>query len=426
MFEIVLGGIASAVLGSVLLPGSKSDDKKKIKRLFEIANVCVKEKDVLKYPTFKERVQHDHYTSYLYTLPLGIPSKLIQKFEEILSETLYKPVSVEYNNYTLEVKVFKHELPSFYDWSPRFLKEKTWEVCIGKSLDDYIYHDFEKTPHMTCGGMTRFGKTVFLKNVITDLTLQQVDDVEFYILDLKGGLEYNKFKNLRQVKAVAETPVQCLEVLAKIRDRVESRMEQMKKHDYTDIRDSSIKKRTFIIVDEGAQLAPDKSMSPEQKKLLGACQRLLEYVAAVSGGLGFRLIFCTQYPTADTLPRQIKQNADAKIGFRLPTQIASQVTIDENGLESLPRLPGRAIYKTDICTELQVPFIDNKKMWEVLSPYEDKDNPKRESLVRNHEQPSATKVRNEETTTSNAQPTRETKQPTNTESDDGFKLTIMD
>jgi S-DNA-T family DNA segregation ATPase FtsK/SpoIIIE len=426
MFEIVLGGITSAILGSVLLPGKKSDDKKKIKRLFEIANVCVKEKDVLKYPTFKERVQHDHYTSYLYTLPLGIPSKLIQKFEEILSETLYKPVSVEYNNYTLEVKVFKHELPSFYDWSPRFLKENTWEVCIGKSLDDYIYHDFEEIPHMTCGGMTRYGKTVFLKNIITDLSLQQGENVEFYVLDLKGGLEYNKFKSIKQFKGIAENPEQCLEMLVYIINKVDERMKLMKKKGYQDIRQSSIQKRTFIIVDEGASLAPDRSMTKQQKDMLGACQRLLEQIARVSGGLGFRLIFCTQYPTSDTLPRQIKQNADAKIGFRLSTQVASQVTIDENGLETLPRIRGRAIYKTDTCTHLQVPFIDNKKMWEVLSPYEDKDNPKRESLVRNYEQPSTTKVRNEETTSSNAQSTRETKQPTNTESDDGFKLTIMD
>lgn len=402
----------------------KNSDKKKIKRLFKIANICVKENDELRYPTYTRKEVHENYTSYIFTLPLGIPSKLIQKFQEIISESLYKPILVEYNNYHLEIKVFNHEIPTFYDWSPTFLKDNTWEVCMGKSLDDYIYHDFEKTPHMTCGGMTRYGKTVFLKNAITDLTLQQPDNVEFYILDLKGGLEYIRLKYLKQVKAIAENPEECLEVLAHIKSQVEERMRVMKKNDYTDIRDSSIKKRTFIIVDEGAQLAPDRSMSKPQKDMLGACQRLLEYIAAVSGGLGFRLIFCTQYPTADTLPRQIKQNADAKIGFRLPTQVASQVTIDENGLEELPRLPGRAIYKTDICTELQVPFIDNKKMWEVLGQYESKDDPKTKSLVRNIMQPSSTEVRNQETTTSNAQPTGNKEQSKDTESNDGFRLTI--
>jgi S-DNA-T family DNA segregation ATPase FtsK/SpoIIIE len=401
---------------------NRNTDKRKIKRLFQIANVCVKEKDVIKYPTFTKRVEQENYTSYIYVLPLGIPSKLIQKFQEVISESLYKPILVEYNNYHLEIKVFKHEMPTFYDWSPTFLKENTWEVCMGKSLDDYIYHDFEKTPHMTCGGMTRYGKTVFLKNAITDLTLQQPDNVEFYILDLKGGLEYIKFKYLKQIKAIAENPMQCLEVLDHIKNQVEERMQMMKKLEYSDIRESSIKKRTFIIVDEGAQLAPDRSMSKQQKDMLGACQRLLEYIAAVSGGLGFRLIMCTQYPTSDTLPRQIKQNADAKIGFRLPTQVASQVTIDENGLESLPRLPGRAIYKTDICTELQVPFIDTKTMWKVLSQYENKDDSKTEPLVRNTNITIPSEVRNKKTTTSDSQPTRDKEQSEDTKVNDGFRI----
>jgi S-DNA-T family DNA segregation ATPase FtsK/SpoIIIE len=163
-------------------------------------------------------------------------------------------------------------------------------------------------------------------------------------------------------------------------------------------------------------------MSKQQKDMLGACQRLLEYIAAVSGGLGFRLIMCTQYPTSDTLPRQIKQNADAKIGFRLPTQVASQVTIDENGLETLPRLPGRAIYKTDICTELQVPFIDTKTMWKVLSQYENKDDSKTEPLVRNTNITVPSEVRNKKTTTSDSQPTRDKEQSEDTKVNDGFRI----
>lgn len=401
-------------------------DKQKIKRLFKVSGICVKENDELKYPRYRRKVIQQNYTSYIFKLPLGTTKEQIRKFQEVTTQNFYKPILVEYDNYHLEIKVFNHEIPTFYDWSPTFLKENTWEVCMGKSLDDYIYHDFEKTPHMTCGGMTRYGKTVFLKNAITDLTLQQPDNVEFYILDLKGGLEYVKLKYLKQIKAIAENPLQCLEVLEQIKNQVDKRMGIMKNNDFTDIRESSIKKRSFIIVDEGAQLAPDRSMSKEQKNTLGACQRLLEYIAAVSGGLGFRLIFCTQYPTSDTLPRQIKQNSDAKVGFRLPTQVASQVTIDEIGLEELPRLPGRAIYKTDICTELQVPYIDNKKMWELLKCYENKNDPKRESLVRHHEYTSSIEVRNEKTTTSDAQPTRGTEQSKGTKSDDGFRLTIKD
>jgi S-DNA-T family DNA segregation ATPase FtsK/SpoIIIE len=62
--------------------------------------------------------------------------------------------------------------------------------------------------------------------------------------------------------------------------------------------------------------------------------------------------------------------SDAKLGFRLPTYKASEVVLDESGLETLPSLPGRAIYKTDRLTELQVPFISDEMMWEYLKQYE--------------------------------------------------------
>ncbi|PGC21098.1 cell division protein FtsK [Bacillus pseudomycoides] len=69
------------------------------------------------------------------------------------------------------------------------------------------------------------------------------------------------------------------------------------------------------------------------------------------------------------MPRQIKQNADAKLGFRLPTAVASQVALDEPGLEDLPSLPGRALFKTDRTEEIQVPYLKDMDMWELLKQY---------------------------------------------------------
>jgi S-DNA-T family DNA segregation ATPase FtsK/SpoIIIE len=124
-------------------------------------------------------------------------------------------------------------------------------------------------------------------------------------------------------------------------------------------------------VDEAAQLAPDRFHSREEKMLLSLCQGILSEVARVAGALGYRLIFATQYPTADTLPRQIKQNADAKITFRLPSGYASGVAIDDYGAEELPSdIKGRALFKTHELKELQVPFISHDEMWERLEKYQ--------------------------------------------------------
>ncbi len=158
-------------------------------------------------------------------------------------------------------------------------------------------------------------------------------------------------------------------MLIRVREKMVKQIEMMKKSYFTNIIDTSIKERCFIIVDEGANLCPTQGLPKKQRDLLFLYQEMLSEVARIGGGLGFRLIFCTQYPTSDTLPRQIKQNADAKIGFRLPTAVASQVALDEPGLEDLPSLPGRALFKTDRTEEIQVPFLKDTDMWELLKQY---------------------------------------------------------
>ncbi|EJQ36444.1 hypothetical protein BWGOE4_56240 [Bacillus mycoides] len=344
-------------------------DKKKIATFFEITKICVQHKGELQYPIFIKEIKDDISMNYVYKLPLGVPSQLIQKLAEVLEEGLYKPVKISFHQRELHIRVFSQQIPEMWNWSKDLLKEHTWSVMVGKALDKYVYHDFEKTPHMCVSGMTRFGKTVFLKNVMTSLILQQSQHVKFFIVDLKEGLEFSPYKDLSQVVEVAENPERALEMLGRVREKMIKQIEMMKKSYFTNIIDTSIRERCFIIVDEGANLCPTQGLPKKQRDVLFMCQEMLSEIARIGGGLGFRLIFCTQYPTSDTLPRQIKQNADAKIGFRLPTTVASQVALDESGLEDLPSLPGRALFKTDRTEEIQVPYLKDTDMWKLLKKY---------------------------------------------------------
>ena len=348
----------------------KDDDKKKIQVFFEVSGIAIRKEEKLHYPVFLEQKEDDRSMTYVYRLPLGMPSKLIQKVEDVVSEGLGKPVRIKYDNYKLMIRVFSKRIPKKWNWNEGLVETGKWRVPMGQSLEKLIYHDFDKTPHMTLGGLTRMGKTVFLKNVFTSLTLAKPDHIHFYIIDLKGGLEFGPYSKLKQVDQVAETPVEAFNVLDKVRKKMEEKMNYMKKNHYTNVVETGIKERYFIIIDEGAELCPDKSMDKDDQKLLGACQHMLSHIARIGGALGFRLIFCTQYPTGDTLPRQVKQNSDAKLGFRLPTQTASSVVIDEPGLESIESIPGRALFKTDRLTEIQVPYISNEMMWKHLKQYE--------------------------------------------------------
>jgi S-DNA-T family DNA segregation ATPase FtsK/SpoIIIE len=319
-------------------------------------------------------------------IPGQAASSMRQKEKEarVFTDGLQKPIEIEYKK-LLHIHVYEEELPEMYQYERLPMVDDKWVVPIGKSLQGLVWHNFDHTPHMTGAGTTRFGKTVLLRMIMTYLIENHPDDVEFYIIDLKGGLEFGRYECLRQVKAVAAGPEEALELLTYLTNKMpdlehgerfgllEYEYAEFRKKNISNIVDTNIKRRRFIIVDEGAQLAPDGGLMHRSdiKRLLD-CQSKLSRIAAVGGALGYRLIFATQYPTADTLPRQIKQNADAKISFRLPSGYVSGVAIDDYGAEELPSdIKGRALFKTHELKEMQVPFISQEQMWERLAKYQE-------------------------------------------------------
>ncbi|MGN4290764.1 FtsK/SpoIIIE domain-containing protein [Bacillus cereus group sp. MYBK87-2] len=374
MIELLLvpvAGLTVALFGEKFK--SKNDDKRKIQVFFEVAGIAIKRnnEEKLQYPKFQKQIDDDRSTTYVYTLPLGMPSKIIQKVEDVVSEGLNKPVRIQYDNYKLNIRVFHREIPKKWEWSTGLIEKGKWRVPMGQSLERMIYHDFDKTPHMVLGGLTRMGKTVFLKVLLTTLIEANPENAHVYLIDLKEkGLEFSEFSNLKQVVEVADSVEKAHRVLEKIMEKIEERGTLMKESGYKNIVETKEKDRYFIIVDEGAVLAPAKGLPRHVNKIREECQYMLSYIATVSGGLGFRLILATQYPTVTSIPSVVKQMSDAKLGFRLPTRVASEVVLDESGLETLPSLPGRAIYKSDRLTEIQVPYISDEMMWKHLKEYE--------------------------------------------------------
>ena len=303
-------------------------------------------------PRLVETRKRDCYTEYIYEVPPGLIDD--PKLLEVLPKTLRKPVSVKFNG-VLILRVYNSELPSLinYDWQVT----SGWTLPIGYTLDGIIVHDFDKIPHMTVSGATRQGKSVLLKLILAHLINSHPDHAEFYILDLKGGIEFGKYRRLKQVKSFADSVKSAESVLKSILKRLEYDMTCFAKNGYTDVKNTNIRRRIFIITDEAAELADSKP-----------CREALSEICRLGGALGYRNIFATQYPTADTLPRQVKQNSDAKISFRLPTELASRVAIDEQGAEKL-MMPGRAIYRTHERHIIHVPFVSDSDITKKLSEY---------------------------------------------------------
>jgi len=368
MWEVFLIPLVS--VGAALWVGSRNYDRTKsvIEKVFRNMKIGAMEGQEFVYPKLLKKEQHDNFYRYTYRVPIGLSEKTIESFQELLASTLDATVEVTMKKH-LSIDVFHNEIPVkvMYSDVPH---KKGWVVPLGKNEKGWHFHDFDKTPHCTISGTTRFGKTVMLKNIMTHLIEHHVDDVEFLILDMKGGLEFGRYKNLKQVVDVASNPVEAFHALVRVKVFMEQQEALFKQNGWSNVVNTSIKKRLFVIVDEGAQLAPDRFMTKEQKDMLASCQHTLGEIARIGGALGIRLIFCTQYPTSDTLPRQVKQNADLKITFRLPTGYASQVAIDDYGAEKLPSdIKGRAIIKTHEKMMVQTPLIDDDEMMKRLERF---------------------------------------------------------
>lgn len=355
---------------AAMIPKGKPKEETVIRQVFENKGVCIKRGEGLQYPNLKQKTKGDSYNTYFFSMPYGIAKDDIERVLPALKEAFNKEVEIEVDGW-LRMDVFHEDLPEKWNYDDGLLRPGTWEVPIGKNHKGILYHDFEKYCHLLCGGVTRFGKTVFMKEVMNTLILNNPQDVEIYVLDLKAGLEFYKYKALPQVKEVACDVFESATLLDVISQDLKKRELLFRNKGYTNVIDTPIKKRTFIFIDEGAELSPNIVKNKEAKKYAEYCQAALSEIARIGGGLGYRLIYATQYPTKEAVPMQVKMNIVARLSFICASQVASRVLLDEIGAESLPSIPGRAIYLVEKKRTVQVPYIDDKMMFKMMEERKD-------------------------------------------------------
>lgn len=367
MWEIL--ALPALAVGAALVPKRKMKDIDKIKKVFENTGLGIKKQEEIHYPILLKQSQQQTHSTYIFSLPLGLSSYQFESIIPAIEEGLNKDCDFTFEDGVFKLKTFNSQLPTKWKYTDDLLSINTWQIPIGKNHEGLLYHDFEKYPHMLVGGVTRFGKTVFIKEAFYTLLMNQLENAEFYFLDLKGGLEFGKYIGLPQVKGVASDLRESVEILAVIHQELKKREKLFRKQGYTNIIDTPIKKRTFIIVDEGAELSPNL-LTGELKKYANYCQQTLSEIARIGGGIGYRMLFCTQYPVKEAVPMQIKMNIVARLSFIAAAQVASRVILDENGAEELPSIPGRAIYKIEKKRIVQVPYIDDKYMFNKMEEKE--------------------------------------------------------
>lgn len=404
IFEI----LTTSVMGAIALKAymKKQDvatnESGKIQRIISLSGLNVKDGNDTLTTQLVRKKKHEWGWEYKYRIPLGRSFEDYQNKQHILEDGLNnKRQKLSLNNLKdlqfdaniidslkslwtnklseskeielafdglLIIRVYDNPLPKRVDFQPG----EDWKVPVGmtREKNSFRYHDFERIPHMVLGGATRYGKSNFINSMIVSLLQTKPDHVNLFLIDLKGGVELCDYEHIKQTESIAYEPEDALTTLQDAYDKMRGLQVKLRNMGKKNVQEAGIKERYFIIIDEVGELNPAEAVGKEEKRLKQECQTLMSQIARLGAGLGFRLVIASQYLVNDVLPRQVKQNSDARLCFRVQSNIASRVILDEGGAESLPQIRGRAIYQTAAGSfVLQTPLVLDEITQELITKH---------------------------------------------------------
>lgn len=235
---------------------------------------------------------------------------------------------------------------------------------LGRTPDGRdIFKNLRESPHLLVGGSTGSGKTVFLYTLLCAILKTHPNANECRILLSSSKREdFVYFEGIPQlvggrVFADAEEMNEVFKDL--IFQESERRGELLinaRKRDI-DAYNQNVEDKLaplIVIVDEFADLTDQLS----SKKEKDAFYTPIRKIAQAGRSRGIHLVLCTQRPSADLVPSNIKAQLNGRLALRVNDAIASRMIIDDTGAQSLQK-HGDMLYKTDIGTErVQGYFID--------------------------------------------------------------------
>jgi S-DNA-T family DNA segregation ATPase FtsK/SpoIIIE len=396
---ILMGGLAG--FAYMKTNGSPSNDADKIQKIFLNSGMTLKGESI----HLQKRRRHKEYTEYVYRIPLGFDRKTVENNKHVIEDGLNikhtlslftfqdlktlklnrsiidqirtmihkkkkarKEIELSFDG-MLRIKVYDDQMPTRFEWSDELEIKEGWKVPVGVSRNGLIFHDFEAVYHLLVAGLTGGGKSTFLQLMISSLLHNHPDHVTFTLIDLKGGMELGRYERCKQVVNYAEEPEQALKALENVYESMQAMAIKLKRLGIRDIKDSNIKDRHFIVIDEIAELSVSEEPVKEIKKIKMECEYYLSKIARLSRVYGFRLITATQHPTQDVVPKSVKRNSEGRLCFKVEDDIASGVVLDTSGAEKLPDIVGRAIYKVRNLTTVQTPYMSTKQIETRIKPH---------------------------------------------------------
>jgi hypothetical protein len=237
---------------------------------------------------------------------------------------------------------------------PEVTRIEQLPIPIGVTPEgEHIIRELDRMPHMLVAGTTGAGKSVFLYGVLAALlTTHRSSESLRIILSSSKKEDFSFFKGLRHLegRAVVDDAAKAIELLhGKVQKEIDLRKEQLDKAGCRDIVAFNIKHPEaalppiVIIIDEFADLSDQLGLNRKAKTEFFTAIRK---VAQAGRSRGVHLIICTQRPSAQLLPTDIRSLMNLRVAFRVIKREDSQMIIEESGADQLQML-GDLLMKDD-------------------------------------------------------------------------------
>ncbi len=217
---------------------------------------------------------------------------------------------------------------------------------------EHIIRDLGKMPHLLVGGTTGAGKTIFLYGLLSAMLSTHPDHKRLRLLISTSKREdfslLDGLKHLEGRKVIDDAAVAIRLLQSKIQEEFNTRGNLLTQSHCRDIVAYNLTHKdkmspVVILVDEFADLADQLGSDRKAKQ---AFYTNIRRVAQLGRSRGMHLVLCTQRPSAELVPSDIRSLLNSRVAFRVNKREDSRMIIDDFGAEQL-QLHGDMLFRDD-------------------------------------------------------------------------------
>jgi len=363
--KIILEMVGWSCIGglglSFYLEDNSSPTERTIKQFFINTGLYIKQKEDKKLlpQLIDYKQEKEEQELFIYTIPNGLSIKQFEDKKKALEHQLKGELELWALDNKLHIRLYSSELPNRANFTENMgfilkqVKKAKLGLSVGFSRRGYIVNDFSKaTCHIVLGGQTGAGKSVLLRQLIlSGMLAYNHHELQYYFIDLKGGIEMIHFNDSAHTKKIAENEHDTLLILEQLNEDVDERLRMLKSKGVTSIYDfkNNTLPKKVLVVDELAELQGNDD-----------CIELIERLLRLARATGIHLVTATQRPDRNVLPGQLKANLPVSVALKCKNDVNSMILLDNNEGAYLENVAGRGIYQLNQNIKIQVPFVSVK------------------------------------------------------------------